>query len=86
MAKEYREKNSHGSKLNANGPVRVQSGSSTPLEHDVVKLYEDLSNFLVTKVVPGPASYPSWPDLKEKTFHCTYTYVDVSSKGINPSK
>ncbi|KAI0086134.1 hypothetical protein BDY19DRAFT_996045 [Irpex rosettiformis] len=85
MAKEYREKN-HPGKLGANGPVKAVNGSSTPLDHSVIKLYEDLTNFLITKVVRGQAAYAAFPDLHEETFHCTFTHVGSTySKGSNPS-
>ncbi|KAI0819074.1 hypothetical protein BC629DRAFT_1730934 [Irpex lacteus] len=85
MAKEYREKNPQG-KMGTNGPSKPLNGSSSPRDNDVLKLYEDLTNFLITNVVPGQAAYPAFPDLREKTFHCTCTHVGpVSGKGINPS-
>ncbi|KAI0700007.1 hypothetical protein BC835DRAFT_491929 [Cytidiella melzeri] len=86
MAKEYRAKNPPESRVTVNGTVRGTNGSSAPPDTSVVKLYEDLCNFLVTKVVPGNAVYPSFPDLQEKTFHCTYTHIEPNLKRrVNPS-
>lgn len=83
MAKEYREKNPPVSRSALNGSARSPHG---PLGEDVIKLYEDLSNFLVTKVVRGEVPHSAFPDFQEKTFHCTYTYVEPQAKGPNPSE
>ena len=55
---------------------------------EVIKLYEDFTNVLVTKVTAQPSQYPAWPDLKELVFNCTYTHVDPTKQeeGANPSK
>ncbi|KAI0341656.1 hypothetical protein BDW22DRAFT_1358489 [Trametopsis cervina] len=85
MAKEYREKNQLNSKAGANASSRQPNVSTSALDADVIMLYEDLTNFLVTKVVRGPAKFPTLPDLQEKTFYCSYTHMDAKSTGSNPS-
>ena len=47
MAKEYREKHPHASKPAINGAAARNAAGSNSLDHDVIKLYEDLSNFLL---------------------------------------
>lgn len=87
MATEYREKNPPVPKVNG-GPRTAAATVADPLQGQVIKFYEDLTNVLVTKITPGPAPYPAWPDLKEYTFNCTFTYVnnEENNGGPNPSE
>ena len=84
MHKEYQAKNPPASKVNG-GPRAAQTSSSDPLQGEVVKLYEDFTNVLITKVSSASSPYPAWPDLKEYIFNCTYTHVDPSNERGNPS-
>lgn len=79
MGKEFREKNTSTSKPAINGFGRGA------LDGDVIKLYEDLSNFLVLNVNRGDILFPHLPNLQERTFHCTYTYVVTEQNLTNPS-
>ncbi|EKM55052.1 uncharacterized protein PHACADRAFT_208581 [Phanerochaete carnosa HHB-10118-sp] len=90
MHKEYQAKNPPASKLNGGPRAGHTSSPPDPLQGEVTKLYEDCTNLLITKVTSLPSPYPSWPDLKEYTFNCTYTYIDAtkteeSSSGGNPT-
>lgn len=85
MAKEYRSKSVSGPKSNG-GPKASQLSAADPLQCEVVKLYEDLTNFLVTNVTHNPPPFPAWPELNEHTFNCNYTYLDPAHEnGPNPS-
>ena len=84
MAKEYRTKNPPGGKVNGTG--HPAQSAADPLKGEVVRLYEDLTNVLVTKVSFNGTPYPAWPEFKEYTFNCTYTHVEgENDAGPNPS-
>ncbi|GJE96444.1 hypothetical protein PsYK624_126410 [Phanerochaete sordida] len=81
MHKEYQAKNAPGPKLNGGPRAGHTSPSPDPLQGEVTKLYEDCTNLLITKVTSAPSPYPAWPELKEYTFNCTFTYVDPGKHG-----
>ena len=63
------------------------ASTADPLQSEVVRFYEDLTNILVTKVTLEPLRYPQWPEFKVYTFNCTYTYIgEEKQEGtVNPS-
>lgn len=87
LASEYRAKNPPGAKLNGGPRAVTPASASDPLQSEVVRFYEDLTNVLVTKVTLEPLRYPQWPDLKVYTFNCTYTCIsEEKTEGtVNPS-
>ena len=61
----------------APGPVASRSAkptSSEPRNTPVIKLYEDMTNILITNVKVEKS--PDWPDVDEESLTCIYTYTN----------
>ena len=57
------------------GPTQARSTKATAAElrnTPVIKLYEDMTNILVTNVKLEKS--PDWPDVDEESLTCIYTY------------
>lgn len=88
LAEEYRTKNPPAAKANGGPRTAIQSSAADPLQAEVIKFYEDLSNVLITNVsMSQTPRYPQWPEFKAYTFMCTFTHImeGASKDAVNPS-